>query len=140
MDKENKKYIHTAGLVVIEDNKLLLAYSNNKKAWYLPGGKVDDGETSLQSLQREIWEELTLKVEESALRYYCHVTAPAYGEEAHVIMEQDCFLYELVEDITPANEIGGVKFFDLDSYREEAAQVVGVIDVFRQLQADGLIR
>lgn len=34
----------TAGLIVIKDNKLLLAYSNNKKAWYLPGGKIDLGE------------------------------------------------------------------------------------------------
>lgn len=31
----------TAGLVVTKNNQLLLAYSNNKNAWYLPEGKVD---------------------------------------------------------------------------------------------------
>lgn len=50
----------TAGLIVVKDNKLLLAFSNNKKAWYLPGGKIDAGETSVQALQREIKEELNL--------------------------------------------------------------------------------
>ncbi|WP_293947143.1 MULTISPECIES: NUDIX domain-containing protein [unclassified Sphingobacterium] len=44
----------TAGLISIVDHKILLAYSNNKKAWYLPGGKIDAGEDSLQSLRREI--------------------------------------------------------------------------------------
>lgn len=50
----------TAGLIVIENNKLLLAYSKNKKAWYLPGGKIDSGENSLKALQREIEEELNI--------------------------------------------------------------------------------
>lgn len=128
----------TAGLVVIRDNKLLLAYSNNKKAWYLPGGKVDAGETSLQSLQREIWEELTLRIKAEELKYYCHITAPAYGENA-VIMEQDCYLYELSEEIAPRNEIGAVRFFDSESYAKEPAQVVGVLEIFEKLKADRLL-
>lgn len=52
----------TAGLVVVQDNKLLLTYSNNKKAWYLPGGKIDQGETAREALIREIREELNIDV------------------------------------------------------------------------------
>ncbi|WP_245973015.1 hypothetical protein [Sphingobacterium siyangense] len=37
------KCLPTAGLVSIKEDKLLLAYSNNRKAWYLPGGKIDAG-------------------------------------------------------------------------------------------------
>jgi len=91
----------TAGLIVVRGNKLLLAYSKNKKAWYLPGGKIDDGESSLDTLQREIFEELSIKLNSERLKYYCHITAPAYGELPHIIMEQDCFLYELNEKIEP---------------------------------------
>jgi len=134
------KVIQTAGLIVIKDNKLLLAYSNNKRAWYLPEGKVDTGETSLQTLQREIWEELTLKIEAEFLKYYCHITAPAYGETGTVIMEQDCYLYELKEDIVPRNEIGAVGFFGNDTYEREPAQVVGVLETFKKLKSDGLLR
>lgn len=131
--------MNTSGLLVIRDNKLLLAYSNNKKAWYLPGGKVDAGETSVQALQREIQEELNLTLDITALQYYCHITAPAFGEQNNIIMEQDCYLYELQQDITPGNEIGGIQYFDYHTYLLEPAQVVGVLEVFKKLQADNIL-
>lgn len=60
------KQLHTAGLITLKDKKLLLAFSKNKQAWYLPGGKIDAGESSEEALIREIHEELnlTLKAEE----------------------------------------------------------------------------
>ena len=58
--EKNSSYINCAGLIVLKNRKLLLAFSNNKKAFYLPGGKVDANETSLQALQREIKEELNI--------------------------------------------------------------------------------
>lgn len=130
------KILNTAGLVVIRDNKLLLAYSGNKNAWYLPGGKVDQGENSLEALNREILEELNLILQPERLQYYCHITAIAYGESSNILMEQDCFLYELIEDIHPTNEIEEVKFFDMEMYDLEEAQVPGVIKIFNQLIAD----
>lgn len=133
------KYIRTVGLLVIKNNKLLLAYSNNKRAWYLPGGKIETDELSQQSLVREIWEELTLKIDVKLLKYYCHITAPAYGEDENLIMEQDCYLYELHENISPNNEIGAIKFFDSYSYEQEPAQVIGVLQIFKRLKADGLV-
>lgn len=135
---ENIK-LDTAGLLVIKDNQLLLAYSNNKKAWYLPGGKVDVGETTQEALCREIEEELNLKLNTDNLKYYCHISAPAYGEKKNVIMEQDCFLYDLTETIHPSNEIGEIKYFSLKSYQKEEKQVIGVIAVFEQLAKDGLL-
>lgn len=118
---------------------MLLAYSNNKKAWYLPGGKIEKGESPQQALLREMWEELTLRVDTKLLKYYCHITAPAYGEATNLIMEQDCYLYELHERISPNNEIGAIRFFDSYSYQQEPAQVVGVLDIFKRLKTDQLI-
>lgn len=129
----------TAGLIVIENNKLLLAYSKNKKAWYLPGGKIDIGENSLNALQREIQEELNLILNPEHLKYYCHITAPAYGELSNIIMEQDCFLYELNEKIQPSNEIEEVKFFDSEMYKSEPIQVIGVLKVFDKLTEDKIL-
>lgn len=129
----------TAGLITLKDNKLLLAYSNNKKAWYLPGGKVDRGENSLASLKREIREELMIDLNDDRLDFYCHITAPAYGEMPVVIMEQDCFIYDLKEEINPSNEIGAVQYFSRAAYMEEEFQVVGVLMVFDKLESDRLI-
>ena len=133
------KFIRSVGLLVIKNNKLLLAYSNNKRAWYLPGGKIETDELPQQSLVREIWEELTLKIDVKLLKYYCHITAPAYGEDENLIMEQDCYLYELHEYISPNNGIGAIKFFDSYSYEQEPAQVIGVLQIFKRLKADGLV-
>ncbi|MGE8243857.1 MAG: NUDIX hydrolase [Sphingobacterium sp.] len=133
------KGLPTAGLISIADNKILLAYSNNKKAWYLPGGKIDAGEDSLQSLRLEISEELNIDLDPQKISYYCHITAPAYGIIPEVIMEQDCFLYPLTETIQPSNEIGEVKYFSHEDYLHEPIQVIGVLHVFDRLKADGLI-
>ncbi|ANH83720.1 DNA mismatch repair protein MutT [Niabella ginsenosidivorans] len=133
------KELPTAGLVVIKNRQLLLAYSKNRQAWYLPGGKIDKGETAVQSLIREIKEELSLVIKEQELTFFRHITAPAYGEADYIIMEQDCFLYELTQDIEPRNEIAAVRFFDEPSYRKEPAQVPGVLLLFGHLKADGLI-
>ena len=134
-----KTTIHTAGLIVLKDNKLLLAYSDNKQAWYLAGGKIDKEENSIDAITREVREELNLTLDPERLSYYCHITAPAYGELPHIIMEQDCFLYHLHEEIEPSNEISEVKFFNLQMYQSEPAQVVGVIKVFERLIQDNLL-
>lgn len=131
--------LSTVGLLVIKNNKLLLAYSKNKKAWYLPGGKVDFGETSIEALIREIKEELNIILEPSLISYFCHIKAPAYGEQSNVIMEQDCYLYQLEQEVVPTNEIEAVKYFDLETYLKESQQVIGVIDVFNKLYNDKLL-
>ena len=131
--------IHTAGLVVIRDKKLLLAFSNNKRAFYLPGGKTNDGETPQQSLIREIKEELDIDILPERLHWYTHITAPAYGELNGMIMEQECYRYELEEEPRPSAEIGPVKYFDWDTYSREPVQVPGVVQLFTQLTNEGLV-
>jgi 8-oxo-dGTP pyrophosphatase MutT (NUDIX family) len=136
----DKIALPTAGLLVIKDNKLLLAYSKNKQAWYLPGGKIDKSESSQGALQREIQEELNIVLNPERLKYYTHISAPAYDENPHIMMEQDCFLYDLQETLQPSNEIEEVKFFDYKTYKKEPKQVIGVIMVFEKLKQDGLLK
>jgi len=128
----------TAGLLVIKNNKLLLAFSRNKKAWYLPGGKVDSGEISRQALIREIKEELDVTLQAGLLKFYCHITAPAYGEK-NMIMEQDCYLYKLDGDIIASSEIEAVAYFDFETYQKEPVQVAGVLLVFENLLREMLL-
>ena len=128
----------TAGLLVITISKLLLTFSKNKKAWYLPGGKIDKGEDSETALVREIKEELSLDLKKENLNFYCHITAEAFGEQ-NLLMEQDCFLYELEEEIKPSNEIEAVKYFTFEEYLQEEIQVIGVVNVFENLKNDQLL-
>ena len=45
----------------------------------------------------------------------------------------------LLEQPTPAAEIGGLRYFNTYSYSDQPQQVPGVVTVMSRLQADGLI-
>lgn len=128
--------LHTAGLLVIKDRKLLLAFSTNKQCFYLPGGKVDDGETPAAALCREIDEELNTIISVKDLQFYTHITAPAYGEREGVIMEQDCFFTTAPVQPVAAAEIGALHYFTLEEYLQQPVTAPGAIMILKQLKAD----
>jgi 8-oxo-dGTP pyrophosphatase MutT (NUDIX family) len=129
----------TAGLLSLRDRKLLLAYSKNKQAFYLPGGKTNAGETSQAALIREIREELNISLGPAELQFYTHISAPAFGEQDGTIMEQDCFIQHVEQIPEPGAEIESIRYFDTRSYQLEPAQVPGVILLMQKLKQDGLI-
>ncbi|HEV8282753.1 MAG TPA: NUDIX domain-containing protein [Chitinophagaceae bacterium] len=129
----------TAGLLIVENRKLLLAYSKNKQCFYLPGGKIDEGETARKALCREIAEEMNVLIDEGELKYYTHITAPAYGETNGIVMEQDCFFLKRNITPEPASEIGELKYFSLSDYLSESNRAPGALMVLEQLKADDYI-
>jgi len=129
----------TAGLVVIKNRKLLLAFSNNKQAFYLPGGKIDANETPEHGLIREIQEELNVTLQTNQLHHYTHITAPAFGEKPGIIMEQECFLYDLTEAPRPCAEIGALEYFNTADYQRQPQQVPGVITIMEKLKKENII-
>ncbi|MDE3235563.1 MAG: NUDIX domain-containing protein [Bacteroidota bacterium] len=129
------KVLHTAGLVLRRNNKILLAFSRNKKAFYLPGGKVDAGETAITALLREIEEELSLQLDAGKLSFLIHISAPAFGEN-EMLMEQDCYVYEDYDlSIQPSSEIEMVQWFSEDEYLSQEHLVPGVLILFEWLRS-----
>ena len=128
-----------AGLIYIENKKLLLAFSKNKQCFYLPGGKIDEGETAATALCREIAEELNVYLQEDELEFYTHISAQAYGEKNGVIMEQDCFLAEKTEEPEASAEIGELRYFTLKEYLAEKNKAPGAVMVLELLKEDELI-
>jgi 8-oxo-dGTP pyrophosphatase MutT (NUDIX family) len=131
--------LFTVGLLVVQNRRLLLAYSNNKKCFYLPGGKVDDGETPTTALRREIAEELNITLTENDITFYTHITAPAYGESTGVIMEQDCFFVTKPINPIAAAEIGALQYFTLTEYLQQPNTAPGAVMALQQLKADKYI-
>lgn len=53
--------------LVVSEGKVMLVRHTYLPGWYLPGGKVDRGETAYQALCREVREECSLKVLQARL-------------------------------------------------------------------------
>ena len=117
----------------------MLAYSKNKKCFYLPGGKIDTNETAAQALCREIEEELNVPLQEIDLRYYTHITAPAFGEMNGTIMEQDCFLVNKIVEPVACAEISELRYFTLTEYLAQPQTAPGAVRVLEILKEDNLI-
>lgn len=132
-------HLTTAGLLIIKDRKLLLAFSKNKRCFYLPGGKTDNDETAIEGLCREIEEELGLSLQQDELSYYTHITAPAYGEMNGVIMEQECFLLNKAVDPIASAEIGELKYFTVAEYLAQPQTAPGAVRILEILKEDNLI-
>lgn len=67
---ENKRY---AGVLVKCDNRILLCKRNNLGSfpgmWSLPGGKMEENETSMESAKREFFEETACNINDKELKF-----------------------------------------------------------------------
>ena len=131
--------IPAAALLIVQERKLLLAYSSRKQAWYLPGGKIDAGESPEEALVREIAEELNCRLTINELGWFMEVVAPAFGEPEDHTIQQQCFFYHGNMNPQASGEITALQFFSKEAYGKEQVQVVGVLMVMEELKKEGYL-
>lgn len=112
-DGRVRQLIDTVAWVRIEEGRILCARPRGKDVFYIPGGKREDGETDLQTLLREIEEELTVALlPETA----AHVgTYEAVHGPADVRMS--CYTADYRGTLAASSEIEEVAWF---SYADRA--------------------
>ncbi len=129
--------ITVVGLVHIEAGRLLVVRSRNKKAFYLPGGKIEAGESLADALRREVREELGIELERPVvLKRY---VAPAYGEGEGAMVDMTCFTAQLLGVPQPTSEIAELTYVTRDEYREHAETAPAIHEVLSDLVASGQV-
>jgi 8-oxo-dGTP diphosphatase len=95
--------IDTVAWVRLEHGRILCARPREKDVFYIPGGKREGAETDLQTLRREITEELTVTLLPETVR---HVRTYQAGQ-----VRMSCYTAEYAGTLAPSSEIDELAWF-----------------------------
>lgn len=129
--------IDKIALLYIKDGKVLSSRSFNKDKYYFPGGKREGNESDLETLKREIKEELSVDIIESTASLYGIFEAQAHGKAEGVVVRMSCYTAEFTGELKPANEIEELIWFTYAD-KEKGSPVDQLI--FDDLCSKGLIK
>lgn len=111
--------IAARGLVV--QNNALLLVSDNGKNWYLPGGRLECGESLPSCVEREVYEETGFLVKAGQLRYVLEcLDRKDYTHKLHFYFQTEIIIANQTKDW---EDSGGTvqfhRFFTLQEIRAE---------------------
>lgn len=103
---ESKLFILAAGIIIDPKGRLLIVRKQDTQKYMLPGGKINAGETPIQALMRELYEEVKIQISPALAHFIKEYEAPAANEPGYFI-RSNLFFILLPEtvSITPASEI-----------------------------------
>ena len=81
-----EKRVSSIGFILNEEQKVLLVKPSYYKFWHLPGGFVDEHESPLQAISREIKEEINLNLKPERLMMVDYETGSEQTKEVLVFI------------------------------------------------------
>jgi 8-oxo-dGTP diphosphatase len=89
----------------LDGGRILSTRSRGKDVYYLPGGKREPGETDLDTLVREIDEELAVTIVPATARHMGTFQAQAHGHTEGVTVQMTCYTADHQGTPVPSSEI-----------------------------------
>jgi 8-oxo-dGTP diphosphatase len=100
--------IDTVAWVCVVDGRVLCARPRGKDVFYVPGGKREGGESDLQTLVREITEELTVTLLPGTIR---HTGTYQASQPGGALVRMSCYTGEYSGTLAPSSEIDELAWF-----------------------------
>ena len=89
----------------LEDGAILSTRSRGKDVYYLPGGKREPGESDIDTLVREIREELSVAIVPDTVEHVGIFHAQAHGHPEGTTVRMTCYSADYRGVLQPDNEI-----------------------------------
>lgn len=103
--------------IYIKDKKILSTLSKGKDKYYIPGGKRESCENDVETLVREIKEELSVDIVTDSIRYFGTFKAQAHGQKEGVVVKMSCYTADFNGELKEDSEISKIVWLtynDLD--------------------------
>ncbi|XRQ12785.1 NUDIX hydrolase [Actinomadura welshii] len=110
----------------LDNGKILSTRSHGKDVYYIPGGKREEGETDLDTLIREIDEELAIAFIPTTATHVGTFRAQAHGHADGVTVQMTCYTADHHGRPTPSSEIAELVWLTYAD-REQVSPVDQVI-------------
>ena len=128
--------LESVGWVCVRDGRLLVVRTRGRDAFYLPGGKLERGETPAQALAREVAEELGLSMDPAVLRELFVVDDVAHGRAGRRLRMR-VFAGPAAGRPQPAGEIAELAWAGRDDEQRCAPAVRQVLRCLSDLDEPG---
>ena len=132
-----RNLIETVAWVLVRDGRILCARSRGKDVYYIPGGKREAGETELDTLLREIKEEVAVDLLPDTARHIGSYRAQAHGRAEGIVVVMSCYTASYQGTPVASSEIEELGWF---GYADR--HLVPTVDqlLFDDLNAAGQLR
>ena len=100
--------IDTVAWVQLENGRILCARPRGKDIFYIPGGKREGAESDLQTLLREITEELAVELRPETV---AHVGTYEAGQADGAMVRMSCYSGDYTGTLTASGEIDELAWF-----------------------------
>ena len=115
------KEIDKIAFIEIKDGKILSTKSKGKTTYYIPGGKRENGESDIQTLIREVAEELSVTIIPNTAEYIGTFSAQSDGAKQGIQVIMTCYKAKYSGNLKANSEIEEIKWLnysDLDIISE----------------------
>ena len=128
--------IDKIAFLYLKDGKILSTRSKGKDVYYIPGGKREGSESDLETLIREVKEELSVDILPKTAKLYGIFRAQAHGKSESVIVQMTCYMAEFRGELKADHEIEKIRWLTAAD-----TEIISPVDklIFEQLQKDKLL-
>lgn len=114
------KIIIASGPVIVENNKVLLNQHGDTEFWKFCGGTLEQNETLLETVKREVKEEMNLEIKILNPEPFFFYTQKHSDEGVKDVILAH-YLAERIGEISPGEDIREWKWFDIDDLPDNLA-------------------